>query len=181
MKKSILGLLVLVFAAQAQASRQAVTCQEVSKSKSKIKVYLDYDPALVLDDNWQKDAKGNTIIVPYTLGAADIGTETTVRVGIEIPNSQFRKPYSGRFLLTGLYDANSIEEAGSGYSYKFGGQAYRSFHGSDENGRWDAMVYIPDSVTGQTEKSFPGLLTIQMDLMDQGYYHIDLTCSSVVK
>jgi|GEM_PF-2380118 len=181
MKKSILSLLVILMAGQAYAARETVVCKEASDAKSKIKVYLDYDPSVALDNNWQKDKEGHSIIAPYALAETDAQGKTTARVGIEIPSSQFKKPYSGRFLLNGLYKVNALEKAGSGYSYVFGNQDYRSFHGFDKNDLWDAMVYISDEATGQSLKSFPGLLTIQMDLMDQGYYHIDLVCSSVVK
>ncbi len=181
MHSVVSGLLLSLFVVQAQASRQAITCVEVSKNKGdKLKVYLDFDPAVSQETIWSKDAQGNGVIITYKLGSKDGNGLTSARVGLEIPSSEFKKPYSGRFLLTDFYDINTDEKTG-GYAYKFDGQPYHGFHGHDKDQRWDTMVYIPSSIIGQNAKSFPGLTTIQMDLMDQGYYHIDLNCSSVIK
>ena len=177
MRSIVSGLLLSLFVVQAHASRQAVTCVEVSKgSGSKMKVYLDFDPAASQETVWS-----NGSIITYKLGSENGQNLTSARVGFDIPSSEFKAPYSGKTLLTALYEVNVLEKAGGGYSYKFNNEDYRSFHGHDQNQRWDAMVYIPNSVIGQNAKSFPGLATIQMDLMDQGYFHIDLNCSSEIR
>lgn len=177
----VTGLLLSVFVAQAHASRQYVTCVEVAKG-GKLKAYLDFDPSVTQETIWQKDPNGTgSSIITYKNGTNNNGNNTTARVGLEIPSSQFKAPYSGRFLFTDFYDVNTVQKAGSGYSDKFDNQAYRLFHGHDKDQRWDMMVYIPDSIIGKDAKDFAGLATIQMDLMDQGYYHVDMTCSSTMR
>lgn len=175
MRTIVSTLLLSMFAVQAHASRQAVTCTSLDAGR-KLNVYLDFDPAATQETVWS-----NGSIITYKLADKNGQNTTSARVGLDIPSTMFKAPYSGKFLLTSLYDVNTLQKAGSGYSSRFNNEDYRGFHGTDDDRRWDAMVYIPNSVIGQNAKSFPGLTTIQMDLMDEGYYHIDLKCSSEIR
>src|SRR5438445_13082000 len=108
MKASIFvsGLMAVLLSSQAHASRQAVTCTEVSKAKNKIQVLMDFDPSVTIETIWK-----NNLIETIKLGTEDQGALTTARVGMVIPSSQFKMPYSGRFLFTDFYEVNSKDEA----------------------------------------------------------------------
>lgn len=174
-------ILSAAFAFNAFAARQKITCEEVTKSKSKHTLTVDFDPSLNLETMWKKSKKLGDYIETYKLGEEDKGGKTTARLNFSVPGTKKQSQYSGKFSMTDYYEVNSPNEAGGGYSYKFGNKAYRSFHGHDENGRWDTMFYFPESALGQNAEDFPGLITMQMDIMDQGYYHIDMKCSSKVR
>jgi hypothetical protein len=164
------------------AARQHISCEEVTKSKSKHTVTLNIDPSAQLDVMWRHDAsKGGDYIVTYTQGDQDAGGKTTARVTITVPGSKKADPFEGKFPFSDYYEVNKLEKPGSGYSYKFGGKAYRSTHGHDKNMMWDMMVYYPEEIVGQNATDFQALITIQNKMMDQGYYHIDMNCDSSVR
>lgn len=179
MKNGFLIVALLMFSLAANATQEFVTCKEKSKTPG-YKLSLRFDPNLSRAEVWKTDSKGSGSIHPYSVGKTETKTQTATQVVLQIASTEFKKPYSGKFPFTGFYEVNVKEAAGTGYSYRFGGGAYRSFHGFDADSRWDMMVYLPETAIGNAEARFPGLITIQMDLMDQGYYHIDMICDSSI-
>lgn len=182
MRRSLSILFVMSVSLPAFAGvRQLISCAEKEVAKAdQIKVSLNFDPSVSRDTIWAKDDKGRPFVKTYVAGDAEGELETTARVTVTIPKTRFRG-YSGRVAWSDFYDINTFEEAGSGYSYKFGGGPYRAFHGHDRDLSWDMMVYFPDAVSGKAAREFDGLLTMQMDIMDMGYFHIDLTCRARLK
>lgn len=171
MKTGISFILVAIFAtSSAYAARQTIQC---SDSHGDYKVVMAFDPEVQLEKIWN-----DYHVEPYRLGNEDAHGFTAARMKLFVGTSEFKRPYAGTFLLSEFYEVNKFEKAGFGYSVKFGGQAYRIFHGQDKAHRWDTIVYIPDAVLGKEVSSFPALTTIQPDMANQGYYHIDMMCSS---
>lgn len=158
------------------AQAEVVSCK--AKDAKGLTVKLDFDPTIAIPTIWKKDRDGRGYIEGIKLGKKNGAGLTTARVEMKIPRSEFKAPYSGTFEWSEYYEVNIEEKAGSGYSDRFGGKGYISFHGHDKDQLWDAMAYIPLQEVREENKTFPGLLTIQASIMDQGYYHIDLVCSS---
>jgi hypothetical protein len=164
----------LLLSSVAFAARETITC----KNKDGYKVSLNFDPDVKIDTVWKKDEKHGSYIETIKLGGLDTKTTTTALLDLSIPSSEFKRPYSGHFRIKEFYEVNGLDEANSGYSYKFNKEAYRGVHGSADGDLWDVMFYYPDTSVRNSENKFPGLLTIQSNFMDQGYYHIDLICIS---
>ena len=179
MKINSLAVLFAIFVqvGVAYADRQAVVCKG-GKGFEGFAVSLSFNPDKAIDTIWKKDKTHGAYIQTIKLGERDTRTATTARLAITVPSNFIKAPYNGKFPLTDFYEVNIRKAADSGYSYKFNGQGYRSFHGHDENQRWDMMFYFPEMIESGSASKFNALTTIQFDMMDQGYYHIDLVCSS---
>lgn len=180
MKLYSIFVAALFVASTAHASRETIKCIQTGADRLKESVVVEFDPAISLEAQTYASGQYKGLYNTIKPGKADSSTETTANVVLNFPD--FKKPYGGRFPLVEFFNVNSHSAAGGGYSYKFDNKAYDSFHGEAEGGRWDIMIYVPDaSVRRASPAKFAGLLTSQMDLMDQGYYHIDLECSSTLK
>ena len=143
---------------------------------------LDFKPGIELKTLSVKKGRRD-FIVPYERGNADstdtTHPTTTAEASVTIPATQkFQKAYSGKVDFSSFYSVNMREKADTGYSENFGNKAYRSFHGQDANHRWDMVLYVPETAISQELQNFPGLALLQADWMDQGYFHITLTCGS---
>jgi hypothetical protein len=181
MKKGILvlALIASLLASSAWASRETVSCA----GKGKFKGYaakLDFEAETALETVWAKNE-----IHTYVLGKTDSAKTnpptTTAKVSFTVPSTAWKKPYSGTFPFTDFYEVNVLQKAGGDFGSTFKtDKPYRSFHGHDKDQRWDTMIYFGDDAIGKTADKFPALATIQADLMDQGYYFIELVCSSKV-
>lgn len=177
MKNSLILLsFVMLATSNTYASRQLISC----RNEEGYKLSANFDPSKKIETVWKKDQHGD-YIQTIILGNKDTKTTTTAKVFLTVPSSEFKKPYYGKFQYSEFYEVNISEEANSGYSYKFDGGPYQSFHGHDQEQHWDMMFYFDNSALGKNSKSFRALTTIQMDLMDQGYLHIDLKCSSKIQ
>lgn len=165
---SLLFVSSLVVLPEVQAARQIVTC---SNSGSGHKAILNFNPAIQLMNNSVKSV--------ITKGSQDSGNTTTAVVNVTIPKTKGEfLGYSGSFDLINYYSVNHKEN--NGYSYKFNGQPYRTFHGNTKDDKIDMEVYIPDAIVGKESSSFNGLMVYQPSYLDEGYYHIDLVCSSKI-
>ena len=129
---------------------------------------------------------GDVSLPNYELGDKDDLGMTTAKATFFWSNGRRNaetddNEYTGTFKLDGFYSVNVPGNANEGYSYHFDNQAYRGTHGYDKNSMWDLMFYYPESVVGKNKTSFKGLMTVQPDYVDQGYYHIEMTCKSTIR
>jgi len=174
--KSVLLLFVSMFAFNAFAARQTITCVEKTKSKFKDEIVATFNPEVELNEMWRKGKFGDEII-GYTIGKEDSGAFTTARVSLTVAaNSSF----AGVYKLAGYYEVNQQKGTG-GYASTFGGKPYRIIHGYDKIHSMDIMIYYPEEIVGQNATKFPGKLAYQPSVVDQGYYQPDMVCDSVVK
>lgn len=182
MRSLAIVLLSLIVTQFAHAGlRQSVSCVEKKRGKNKIEVKLSFDPSVARETVWKKDAQGRSYVETYKVDKTEGAMTTTTKVSVAIPASYYRT-YSGTYRWSDFYDINTLEEAGSGYSdMNFDGKEYRAFHGHDKNMMWDMMVYLPNDSAALKGQTFPGLLAMQMDIMDQGYYFFDLECTTHVR
>lgn len=156
---------VVLSASTAFASRMYITCDEGKNTKTQYTAHASYDPAIALETMWKKSGR-SSYIVTYKQGKEDRGETTTARVGIAFPK--------GRVELREFYSVNVFGT--QGYGDDVG--PYRAFHGHDKDQQYDLMLYFSDAGLRESPKKFKGLLTFQPAGLEQGYYHINLVCSS---
>ena len=176
----ILILSTSLIVSSAWASREVIACKGVGKFKG-YSAKLDFEAETTLST-----VSENNMILTYKMGKQDSSEArppvTTAKVSLTVPTSAWKKPYSGTFAFTDFYEVNELNKAGGNFSAHLNSdKPYRSFHGHDKDQRWDMMVYFPDEVIGHAVDKFPGLAAMQADLMDQGYYFIELQCSSQLR
>jgi len=155
-----IGLLLLLgvsasAALAVPAGRQSISCLE-KKNRNQHTLEMQFDPSVSLA--WSRR--------PHL---------TNARVTFTVPG---RGEYSGAFSLDGFFAVNEPGRAGESRSYFFGGKPYRAFHGADHGGRYDTVIYLPADALGKSGGEFEALLTLQPDILDQGYYEIPVACSS---
>jgi len=173
--KSAVLLIAMLFTVNAFAARQTITCTEMTKSKKAHAFEASFDPAVSLEEVWKKNPDR---IISYELGKDDKDGKSTARATLTIPKGN---SLEGDYKFVSYYNVNTKEKAGSGYSNSdFGGEAYRSIHGSSKD-QMDMMFYYPESAVGQDLSNFSALVTYQPSFVDEGYMNVKMICQSIVK
>jgi len=166
MKLTILALLAtFAFATLANAApKQTISCKEVD---GKHKYIVSFNPEAEQKEKWTREG-----IETYSLGKRNTKTTTTARAQLIYPNGEKEK-------LVRYYQVNQLEEKDGGYTDRFNGETLRSFSGTGSEESHITM-YLGESQIGKNDKDFKALVLYQWAMMDQGYYHIDMRCTSKV-
>jgi hypothetical protein len=160
------------------ARRQFVTCDEGKNTKAQYTARASFDPDIALDTVWRRLEKGSRYIETYLPGEEDGNARTTAQVQFTVPgDKQFSKEFTGAFALSEFYNVNVFGTLGNEDAVG----PHRKFHGFDKNQRFDAILFLSNAGLRAGPEKFKGLLNIQPSNVSQGYYHINLVCSSRVR